>query len=374
MKTEEFLLILSVISMIFILSSCERPEEITYDSGQFFVQLSLADENDEDSEVIAHIIGQSATDSAIKIPASIELDSTDEKFGSSGSYRVASVKNLSADTIDLSSISSQVDIDLPKKEVILEGFKFKMSDDNQELAYLGIHDKKEHLEKVPLKINGIAVDIPGEYKGTIFGGYYESGKHKVKTLNKLLRRIDKDFKLMTFHKEYQEVLLKWRSQVIDDRIKVSGNSTTEFKLEKDLDYDWKGGKKWSRYDGKWIEIVLSRQELIMHDGPQLQRGFKISAAAPGYETPIGEFPIIDRFPIKDYLVEEDGKLELLPDVKWSVLFTERKHYIHAATWHDDFGTPVSHGCVNMKKGDAKIIYDFLADVPLNDNKIIVVHE
>jgi lipoprotein-anchoring transpeptidase ErfK/SrfK len=31
---------------------------------------------------------------------------------------------------------------------------------------------------------------------------------------------------------------------------------------------------------------------------------------------------------------------------------------HGAYWHDDFGTPVSHGCVNLSPADAKWLYDW----------------
>jgi lipoprotein-anchoring transpeptidase ErfK/SrfK len=31
---------------------------------------------------------------------------------------------------------------------------------------------------------------------------------------------------------------------------------------------------------------------------------------------------------------------------------------HGAYWHDDFGSPVSHGCVNMSPADAKWLYDW----------------
>ncbi|MBL0219914.1 MAG: L,D-transpeptidase [Myxococcales bacterium] len=33
-------------------------------------------------------------------------------------------------------------------------------------------------------------------------------------------------------------------------------------------------------------------------------------------------------------------------------------YFHAAYWHDQFGTPKSHGCVNLAPTDAKWVYDW----------------
>jgi len=38
--------------------------------------------------------------------------------------------------------------------------------------------------------------------------------------------------------------------------------------------------------------------------------------------------------------------------------------LHAAYWHDNFGHPMSHGCVNMRLIDAKKLYDW-ADGPVS---------
>jgi lipoprotein-anchoring transpeptidase ErfK/SrfK len=32
--------------------------------------------------------------------------------------------------------------------------------------------------------------------------------------------------------------------------------------------------------------------------------------------------------------------------------------IHGAYWHENFGTPVSHGCVNLRVPEAKALYDW----------------
>jgi lipoprotein-anchoring transpeptidase ErfK/SrfK len=32
--------------------------------------------------------------------------------------------------------------------------------------------------------------------------------------------------------------------------------------------------------------------------------------------------------------------------------------IHGAYWHNNFGAPMSHGCVNMTPGEAQILYNW----------------
>ena len=45
----------------------------------------------------------------------------------------------------------------------------------------------------------------------------------------------------------------------------------------------------------------------------------------------------------------------LPDVPFSMFFY-KGYAIHGTYWHNNFGTPMSHGCVNMNTNDAAWIY------------------
>jgi lipoprotein-anchoring transpeptidase ErfK/SrfK len=100
----------------------------------------------------------------------------------------------------------------------------------------------------------------------------------------------------------------------------------------------------------WVEVDLTEQALYMHDGERLYAGFRISSGAPGKDTPAGLFKIYamyDSYPTwgSDYHYV----------VPWAMWF-HHEFGIHGAYWHDDFGTPVSHGCVNMNVNDAQWIY------------------
>jgi lipoprotein-anchoring transpeptidase ErfK/SrfK len=69
----------------------------------------------------------------------------------------------------------------------------------------------------------------------------------------------------------------------------------------------------------------------------------VSTGKPGYETPIGEYAIW----IKLESARMTGPGYDDPDVPYTMYFTEWGHAIHGADWHHDFGTAVSHGCVNL---------------------------
>ena len=47
----------------------------------------------------------------------------------------------------------------------------------------------------------------------------------------------------------------------------------------------------------------------------------------------------------------------LPNVPFVQYFTG-SYAIHGAYWHQSFGVPVSHGCVNLQPGDAAWLYDW----------------
>lgn len=46
----------------------------------------------------------------------------------------------------------------------------------------------------------------------------------------------------------------------------------------------------------------------------------------------------------------------LPGVPWDLYFTRNGDVIHGAYWHDKFGEPWSHGCVNLPVEQAMKLY------------------
>ena len=47
----------------------------------------------------------------------------------------------------------------------------------------------------------------------------------------------------------------------------------------------------------------------------------------------------------------------LPNVKW-VQYFYADYAFHGTYWHNDFGRPKSHGCINMTNADAKWLFDW----------------
>src|SRR5581483_3211577 len=76
-------------------------------------------------------------------------------------------------------------------------------------------------------------------------------------------------------------------------------------------------------------------------------------------TPKGQFHIQEKMPSKHmgngnlFAGADDYEL---PGVPWTCFFTDAGHAFHGTYWHENFGTPMSHGCVNMRTSEAKWLF------------------
>lgn len=116
------------------------------------------------------------------------------------------------------------------------------------------------------------------------------------------------------------------------------------------------GSKIETGDEKWIEIDLSEQKLTAHEGDKIIYTFLISSGkwAP---TPTGEFRIWIKL---RYALMKGGKKELgtyyyLPNVPYTQYFY-KGYGVHGTYWHNNFGQPMSHGCVNLSIPDAEKLF------------------
>lgn len=102
---------------------------------------------------------------------------------------------------------------------------------------------------------------------------------------------------------------------------------------------------------KWIEIDLSRQRLIAHQGNSVVLSVAVSTGLPGTPTPVGTYRI--RTKVRSQTMTGPGYS--LPNVQWVQYFLA-SYALHGTYWHHNFGHPMSHGCVNLTNRDAKFLY------------------
>jgi hypothetical protein len=116
---------------------------------------------------------------------------------------------------------------------------------------------------------------------------------------------------------------------------------------------------------KRIEISISRQELIAFEGDQVVMRTNIASGSltPEKQTPIGEFRIQSTYPSKHMggTKRDDIYAYVLPGVTWSCFFAEGIA-THGTYWHNNFGTPQSSGCINMRNHEAKWLFRWVTPV------------
>ena len=79
----------------------------------------------------------------------------------------------------------------------------------------------------------------------------------------------------------------------------------------------------------------------------------ISSGLPATPTVQGDFKVLRKVRSQNMT----GPGYDLDNVEW-VMYFHQSYALHGTWWHYNFGTPMSHGCVNMTNADAKWFYDF----------------
>lgn len=110
---------------------------------------------------------------------------------------------------------------------------------------------------------------------------------------------------------------------------------------------------------KTILVDLSDEMLYAYNGNTLFMQEPISTGLELTPTAIGTFTVYKMTPSRYMQGPLPGVSEQvydLPGVPWNLYFTKDGAVIHGAYWHDHFGEPWSHGCVNLSPDNAKKLY------------------
>jgi lipoprotein-anchoring transpeptidase ErfK/SrfK len=114
-------------------------------------------------------------------------------------------------------------------------------------------------------------------------------------------------------------------------------------------------------DGRWIDVDLSQQQIHAYEGDTLVNTFVVSTGLPDTPTVTGEYRIYVKVPLQDM----SGPGYYLTDVPWVMFFYE-DYGFHGTYWHNNFGAPMSRGCVNLTVEDAAWLYDWASvGTPVN---------
>ena len=115
--------------------------------------------------------------------------------------------------------------------------------------------------------------------------------------------------------------------------------------------------------GAWKEIVvsISMQAMWAYEGDQMVISSYVStgtAEVPETETPIGYWSVLSKYEIQDMEGTISDEYYFVPDVPDILYFDNLGNALHGTYWHNNFGTPMSHGCVNLPLDVAAWLFDW----------------
>ncbi|MFZ5881194.1 MAG: L,D-transpeptidase family protein [Chloroflexota bacterium] len=105
------------------------------------------------------------------------------------------------------------------------------------------------------------------------------------------------------------------------------------------------------FGGRWIDVNLSQQRVYAYEGDTIVNSFLASTGTWQTPTVTGTFKIW----IKLRSTTMSGPGYYLTNVPYTMYF-HGGYGIHGTYWHNNFGTPMSHGCVNLRTSDAEWLF------------------
>jgi hypothetical protein len=118
-------------------------------------------------------------------------------------------------------------------------------------------------------------------------------------------------------------------------------------------------------EDKLIVVDVTRQSLSCFEGSREVHYCRVSTGAKfdisgnavdEWATPLGPHPIWRKVISLHMSGGTTGGGYDLPGIGWTTLFVGNGVAIHATFWHNNFGVPMSHGCVNTQPEDAQWIF------------------
>lgn len=112
--------------------------------------------------------------------------------------------------------------------------------------------------------------------------------------------------------------------------------------------------------GRWISVNLFEQTLAVYEQGELVYATLISSGLRGWWTRPGAFQVylkLEKDTMRGAFEADRSDYYYLEDVPW-VLYYDDARALHGTYWHNNFGYPQSHGCVNLAPADAHWIFNW----------------
>jgi lipoprotein-anchoring transpeptidase ErfK/SrfK len=103
----------------------------------------------------------------------------------------------------------------------------------------------------------------------------------------------------------------------------------------------------------WIDVDLSQQRVYAYEGETVVNSFLVSTGTWQTPTVTGRYNVWTK--LRSAAMSGPGYY--LPNVPY-IMYFYGSYGLHGTYWHNNFGTPMSHGCVNLSIPDAEWLYNF----------------
>ena len=125
-------------------------------------------------------------------------------------------------------------------------------------------------------------------------------------------------------------------------------------------------------DGAKLIIDLSDRQIYLYANGALTANYEIAVGRSGWETPTGEFKVINmhvdpawQHPFTGEVIHAGAENPL--GSRWIGFWTDGTHQIglHGTNQEDLIGQAVSHGCIRMREADVQALYQRVSlDMPV----------
>ncbi len=103
----------------------------------------------------------------------------------------------------------------------------------------------------------------------------------------------------------------------------------------------------------WIDVNLTQQMVYAYEGDTVVQSFLVSTGTWQYPTVTGRYHIY----VKLLYTDMAGPGYYLPNVP-NTMYFYKGYALHGTYWHHNFGTPMSHGCVNLSIPDSQWLFNW----------------
>lgn len=112
-----------------------------------------------------------------------------------------------------------------------------------------------------------------------------------------------------------------------------------------------------KYGPKWIDVNLSTQTMVVYEGQTPVLTSRVSSGQGRTPTVTGTYRVYLKYKSQTMRGNILGERYEVPNVP-DVMYFFSGYALHGAYWHNNFGRPMSHGCVNLPLGIAKQLFQW----------------